>query len=94
MGGGLLQLVAQGAQDINLTGSPQISFFKASYKRHTNFATQWVPQPMNGDPKQGMESTKIQISRNGDLVQEIYLVAQQKVGSRVRPLLSMPPNVS
>ena len=79
MGGGLLQLVAQGAQDINLTGNPQISFFKASYKRHTNFATQWVPQPMNGDPKEGMESTKIQISRNGDLVQEIYLVAQQKV---------------
>ena len=75
MGGGLLQLVAQGAQDVNLTGNPQISFFKANYKRHTNFATQWVPQPMNGDPKQGMESTKIQISRNGDLVQEIYLIA-------------------
>ena len=70
MGGGLLQLVAQGAQDINLTGQPQISFFKANYKRHTNFATQWVPQSMNGDPKQGIESTKIQISRNGDLVQE------------------------
>ena len=81
MGGGLLQLVAQGAQDINLTGSPQISFFKATYKRHTNFATQWVPQPMNGDPRQGIESTKIQISRNGDLVQEIYLVAQLTSGN-------------
>ena len=78
MGGGLLQLVAQGAQDINLTGQPQISFFKANYKRHTNFATQWVPQSMNGDPKQGIESTKIQISRNGDLVQEMYLIAKIK----------------
>ena len=76
MGGGLLQLVAHGAQDVNLTGNPQISFFKANYKRHTNFATQWVPQPMNGDPKQGLESTKIQISRNGDLVQEVYLIAK------------------
>ena len=76
MGGGLLQLVAQGAQDINLTGQPQISFFKANYKRHTNFATQWVPQTMNGDPKEGIESTKIQISRNGDLVQEMYLIAK------------------
>ena len=76
MGGGLLQLVAQGAQDVNLTGQPQISFFKANYKRHTNFATQWVPQPMNGDPKAGIESTKIQISRNGDLVQEMYLIAK------------------
>ena len=53
MGGGLLQLIAQGAQDVNLTGQPQISFFKANYKRHTNFATQWVPQAMNGDPKAG-----------------------------------------
>ena len=78
MGGGLLQLVAQGAQDINLTGEPQISFFKANYKRHTNFATQWVPQVMNGEPKQGIESTKIQISRNGDLVQEMYLIAKVK----------------
>ena len=76
MGGGLLQLVAHGAQDVNLTGNPQISFFKANYKRHTNFATQWVPQPMNGSPKQGIESTKIQISRNGDLVQEVYLIAK------------------
>ena len=80
MGGGLLQLVAQGAQDINLTGQPQISFFKANYKRHTNFATQWVPQTMNGDPKQGIESTKIQISRNGDLVQEMYLIAKIEGG--------------
>ena len=30
MGGGLLQLIAQGAQDVNLTGQPQISFFKAN----------------------------------------------------------------
>ena len=37
MGGGLLQLVAYGAQDVYLTGNPQITFFKVTYRRHTNF---------------------------------------------------------
>ena len=39
MGGGLLQLVAYGAQDVYLTGNPQITFFKVVYRRHTNL--QW-----------------------------------------------------
>jgi hypothetical protein len=39
-GGGLLQLVATGKQDLFLTGNPQISFFKMVYRRHTNFATE------------------------------------------------------
>ena len=73
MGGGLLQLVAQGAQDTLLTGNPQMSFFRDSYKRHTNFAMQTIQQMLNGEPQQGMESTKIQIARIGDLVQEVYL---------------------
>ena len=38
MGGGLIQLVAYGAQDIYISGNPQITFFKAVYKRHTMFA--------------------------------------------------------
>ena len=38
MGGGLVQLVAYGAQDIYLTGNPQITFFKVVYRRHTNFS--------------------------------------------------------
>ena len=38
MGGGLMQLVAYGAQDIYLTGNPQITFFKVVYHRHTNFS--------------------------------------------------------
>ena len=37
-GGGLMQLVAYGAQDVYLSGKPEITFFKAVYKRHTNFA--------------------------------------------------------
>ena len=37
MGGGLMQLVAYGAQDVYLTGNPQITFWKVTYRRHTNF---------------------------------------------------------
>ena len=42
MGGGLMQLVAYGAQDIYLTGNPQITFFKVVYRRHTNFSIESV----------------------------------------------------
>jgi len=44
MGGGLLQLVAYGAQDVYLTGNPQITFFKVVYRRHTNFALESIEQ--------------------------------------------------
>jgi hypothetical protein len=33
MAGGLSQLVAYGAQDVYLTGNPQITFFKTVYRR-------------------------------------------------------------
>ena len=42
MGGGLMQLVAYGAQDIYLTGNPQITFFKVVYRRHTNFSMESI----------------------------------------------------
>lgn len=38
VGGGLLQLVAYGAQDVYLTGSPQITFSRVTYRRYTNFS--------------------------------------------------------
>ena len=36
MGGGLMQLVAYGAQDIYLTGNPQITFFKSVHQAEKN----------------------------------------------------------
>ena len=48
MGGGLMQLVAYGAQDIYLTGNPQITFFKVVYRRHTNFSMESIEQTING----------------------------------------------
>ena len=73
MGGGLLQLVAYGAQDVYLTGNPQITFFKAVYRRHTNFAIEAIQQTFNGSPSYGQRVT-CTIARNGDLIHRVYLV--------------------
>tara|TARA_Y100000389_G_scaffold204261_1_gene255938 strand:- start:2760 stop:4043 length:1284 start_codon:yes stop_codon:yes gene_type:complete len=70
MTGGLLQLVAYGAQDVYLTGNPQITFFKTVYRRHTNFAIESIQQTINGSPDYGKRVT-IPISRNGDLIHKI-----------------------
>jgi len=72
MGGGLLQLVAYGAQDVYLTGNPQITFFKSVYKRHTNFSIEAIEQTFNGTPDFNSRVT-CQISRNGDLINRVYL---------------------
>ena len=72
MGGGLMQLVAYGAQDIYLTGNPQITFFKVVYRRHTNFAVESIEQTFNGNADFGKRVTAT-ISRNGDLIQQMYL---------------------
>jgi len=73
MGGGLLQLVAYGAQDVYLTGNPQITFFKVVYRRHTNFALESIQQTFNGSVGYGQRVTAT-ISRNGDLISRAYLV--------------------
>ena len=73
MTGGLLQLVAYGAQDIYLTGNPQITFFKVVYRRHTNFALESIENVFNGVARFGNRVT-CQISRNGDLINRMYLV--------------------
>ena len=73
MGGGLLQLVAYGAQDVYLTGNPQITFFKVVYRRHTNFALESIQQTFNGSVGWGNRVTAT-ISRNGDLINRAYLV--------------------
>ena len=74
MGGGLMQLVAYGAQDIYLTGNPQITFFKVVYRRHTNFAMECVEQTLNGSTTAGSTVTAT-VSRNGDLVGKMYVTS-------------------
>jgi len=74
MGGGLMQLVAYGAQDIYLTGNPQITFFKVVYRRHTNFSMEAIEQTWDGSST-GTSAARCTatISRNGDLVHRMYL---------------------
>lgn len=75
MGGGLMQLVAYGAQDVYLSGNPQITFFKVVYRRHTNFSVEPIPQTWNGVGDFGRTVT-CNINRNGDLITNMYLVVE------------------
>ena len=75
MGGGLMQLVAYGAQDIYLTGNPQITFFKVVYRRHTNFSIEAIEQTFSGNADFGQKVT-CTLARNGDLVSSIYLLVK------------------
>ena len=67
-----MQLVAYGAQDIYLTGNPQITFFKVVYRRHTNFSMEAIEQTLNGTASYGNKTTTT-ISRNGDLISRMYV---------------------
>ena len=67
-----MQLVAYGAQDVYLSGNPQITFFKVVYRRHTNFAMESIEQVFNGAADWGRKVTAT-ISRNGDLIHNTYL---------------------
>ena len=72
MAGGLMQIVAYGAQDIYLTGSPSITFFKVVYRRHTNFAQESIEQTFNGTVNFG-NRVSCTVSRNADLIFRTYL---------------------
>ena len=72
MAGGLMQLVAYGAQDVYLTGNPQITFWKVTYRRHTNFAMESIEQTFNGQADFGRR-VQCTVSRNGDLAYRTYL---------------------
>ncbi len=69
-----MQLVAYGAQDIYLTGNPQITFFKVVYRRHTNFSMESIEQTFNGTVSPNARLTAT-VSRNGDLVHKMYVAS-------------------
>ena len=67
-----MQLVAYGAQDVYLSGNPQITFFKVVYRRHTNFAVEPIVQTWNGSVDFGRQVT-CTVNRNGDLITNMYI---------------------
>lgn len=79
MGGGLLQLVAYGAQDAYLSGTPQITFWKSLYKRHTNFAMEAFRVNFTGQASWGTKHSAI-IGRHADLLYTTYLEVVMPAG--------------
>jgi hypothetical protein len=74
MTGGLMQLVAYGAQDVYLTGNPVITYFKVVYRRHTNFATESIQQTFTGNAQFGSRVSAL-VARSGDLISGVTVEA-------------------
>ena len=83
MAGGLIQLLAQGAQDEFITGQPMITFFKSIYRQYTNFAMETIQQDFDGIPT---NSNKVvcTVKRSGDLISDCWLEFRHKRGRRPR----------
>ena len=71
-----MQLVAYGAQDVYLTGDPQITYFRVVYRRHTNFSMECIEQTFNGTISAGSTASAT-ISRNGDLIGAMHIEYKQ-----------------
>ena len=84
MGGGLLQLVAYGAQDAYLSGNPQITFWRGLFKRHTNFAMEPFRVNMTGQAAWGTKHAAI-LTRYADLVSSGYIEVElaQETGNNL-----------
>jgi hypothetical protein len=93
-GGGLLQLVAQGKQDIFLTGNPQVTWFKMVYRRYTNFSMEQQVIPFDSQPDFGRRTTVL-LPRKGDLLGALWLeIALPAIKDSVTGLpLSYPNSV-
>ena len=80
-GGGLMQLVAYGMQDVYLTGNSQITFFKNLYRRHTNFSCEAVEQTFQSNSTSFGNKLVAVISRNGDLLHRLWLEVSLKAAT-------------
>jgi hypothetical protein len=81
MSGGITQLVAIGAQDVHLTGNPEVSFFRSTYKRHTNFSMTTERQVIQGAVSANNMSS-VRFERKGDLLGYVYLAAHNGAASQ------------
>lgn len=85
MSGGIVQLVATGAQDTWLTGRPEVSFFRSNYKRYTHYAATVERQIIQGQPTPGSISM-VRFEKKGDLLSYVYLTARDQNGAQVQNL--------
>ena len=87
-----MQLVAYGAQDIYLTGNPQITFFKVVYRRHTNFSMQPMQIPLEGTITDAGGYFQTKISRSGDLLNKLWFDAHVSASNTTASGLAMSAN--
>jgi hypothetical protein len=80
MSGGIAQLVAVGAQDAHIVGNPEVSFFRSTYKRHTNFAQTVEKQVIQGNPATNGMST-VRFERKGDMLGHVYITNRSPANS-------------
>ena len=80
MSGGIAQLVAVGAQDVHLVGQPEVSFFRSTYKRHTNFSQTVERQVIQGNVSNNGMST-VRFERKGDMLNYVYLAPNSGTAS-------------
>ena len=73
MGGGTLQLVIYGEQDLYIMGNPEYSFFKTVYRKHTNFSIESIEQICNGNNSSDEITLEYTINKCGDLLYKSYL---------------------
>ena len=79
MAGGIIQLVYVGKEDLHLMGNPQVTLFKAVYRRHTNFSMECVQQTVNGSSQISTTESegRVTVSREGELLHRVYVKCDQ-----------------
>jgi hypothetical protein len=75
MSSGIVQLVAVGVQDMYLSGNPEVSFFRSTYKRYTHFAASVERQMIQGNANPRAVST-VRFEKKGDLLSHVYFTSQ------------------
>ena len=76
MSAALVDLVSKGAQDVYITGDPEVSFFRQNFRRHTNFAIKPERVDYIGQFNAGAEVT-IPIKSKGDLLSYVWIEAPE-----------------
>jgi len=72
MPGGLINIATYGSQDLFLTGTPEITYFKLVYRRHTNFSMESVRLKFE-DSINFDKYTTLTFPKSGDLLHKCYL---------------------
>jgi hypothetical protein len=77
MTGGLMNLVAYGSENLLFNGNPKKTFFKATYKKYSNFGLQRFRIDYEGSKSLNLKTNTVldfKIPRYAEMLQDTYLV--------------------